>query len=100
MRTKLLLRVLAGLAAGFAMIGSARGYVVNNDQSGIYVVKWQSSLVPIKVVLPAGLPLSDGNTLSGSVVAAVQAWNAQLGTVQLAPTVTDGGTYAVDIGVN
>ena len=82
------------------MIGSVWGYVVYTDQSGIYVIKRQSSPVTMQIKLAQTANLSDGSSQSSSVVAAMQAWNAQLGIVQLAPTVTDGGGYAIGNGVN
>ncbi len=52
------------------------------------------------VKLPMTANLSDGRSFSSSVVAAMEAWNAQLGTVQFAWQTAAPGSYANGNGIN
>jgi hypothetical protein len=99
-QTKIFLRALTLVLASVSAISSLQGYILITDDSGIYVVKWQTSPVNMQNKLPASPILSDGNTLSSSVAAAMPIWNAQLGTVQLASTVQSSTTYATGNKVN
>ncbi|MBS0631493.1 MAG: matrixin family metalloprotease [Verrucomicrobia bacterium] len=99
MRIKSLLRLAIILAAGWALLAPAFAYVLIRDASGVYVITWPPGYVPIQVKLSQAATLSDGNSQASSVLAAMQSWNAVLGTVQLAGTVADG-TYALDNAIN
>ena len=78
----------------------ARAYVVYTDDSGIYVLSWDPGVIPIQIKLPTSPTLLDGTNYASSVQAAMQAWNAQLGTVQFTAQVINtpmnppAGTYS------
>ncbi|HVS52534.1 MAG TPA: matrixin family metalloprotease [Opitutaceae bacterium] len=90
------------LLASLALLGATRlcAYSLQTDASGIYVNKWQTSPVTMQLKLPNNTVLSDGNTLQSSVVAAMQKWNALLGTVQLSPQLSVPGAYHSGNSVN
>jgi hypothetical protein len=88
------------LFASLILTSLAWGYSLITDDSGIYVIKWQHSPVTMRIMLPATTTLSDGTTMTSSVVAATQAWNAQLGTVQFATETAPVGAYSNGNGVN
>ncbi|MCW5548599.1 MAG: immunoglobulin domain-containing protein [Opitutaceae bacterium] len=67
-----------------ALTLAAWGHVLIRDNNG-YVITWMPGTIPVQVKLPTAPVLGDGTSQSGSVVAAIQAWNQQLGVVQFAP---------------
>ncbi len=75
-------------------------YSLKTDASGIYVVKWRSSPVTMQVKLSGTANLSDGSSFRSSVVAAMEAWNAQLGTVKLSAQSMNPSGYVTGNGVN
>lgn len=81
-------------------MSSVWGYTLQTDPSGIYVVKWEVSPVVMQVKLASLANLSDGHSLRSSVVAAMDAWNEQLGTVQFSPALSTPGGYRSGNGVN
>ena len=87
--------VLAGLFAP-----AARAYVVYTDSSGIYVETWNPGTIPMQIKLPTSPALIDGTNYASSVQAAMQVWNALLGTVQFSaqiiatPMNPPSGTYS------
>jgi alpha-tubulin suppressor-like RCC1 family protein len=76
------------------------GYILDKDESRTYVVKWQQSPIPMQVRLPTAANFSDGTSPSGTMVDAMQVWNAQLGTVQFSPVSGAPGTYRTGNGVS
>lgn len=92
------------LAVLLAPILSA--YDISTDSSGIYVISWAEGSVPLKIKMPIDQVLSDGSNYTASVQAAMQAWNARLGTVQFSAETTatpinpPSGTYANGNGLN
>lgn len=79
---------------------AAWGYVVDTDDSGIYVAVWDPGVVPMQLKLPTSPTLLDGSNYASSVQAAMTAWNTQLGVVQFTSQVINtpmnppSGTYA------
>lgn len=99
MRNRSWLRVFLALA--FVAGGAAAfGYVARTDDSGVYLVKWQSSPISMQLKLSAASNLSDGNSPRSTVVAAMQIWNAELATVQLSPVLSSPGSYSAGNGTN
>src|SRR4051812_616111 len=94
MHRKFSFRLWLLACASLAWVSLCSGYSLITDDSGIYVVKWQHSPVALKLMLPTTATLSDGKSLATSVIAATQAWNAQLGTVQLNAQTAAVGAYA------
>lgn len=86
--------------AGFCAALNLHAYVLRTDASNVYVMKWYASPVTMQVKLSAVASLSDGTSPQSTVAAAMQAWNAQLATVQLAPVFSSPGTYANGNQVN
>jgi hypothetical protein len=76
------------------------GYDVFTDDSEIYVLKWTSSPIVMQNKLPQSGILSDGSTLSSSVNAAMQVWNAELGTVQFVGQNSQSTAYKNDNGIS
>ena len=89
-------------AAGLALLSAAiaPAYDLIKDESNIYVVALDPGAFPIRVMLPTSPTLADGTTQSSSFVAAVNAWNALLCTVQLQASVLSPGVYATGNEVN
>jgi hypothetical protein len=52
---------------------------VSNDQTHL-PVKWPAGNVPIVIALGTSTTLSDGGTFNSSAQAAIDIWNAQLGS--------------------
>ncbi len=100
MRPDRWLRAVAVLCVALACAGVARAYVLIKDKSGIYVITWAQSPIAMQVKLPTTGALSDGTTQAGSVLAAAQRWNQELGTVQFALESVGPGPYANGNGVN
>jgi hypothetical protein len=98
-RLKFFSRV-AAVAMSLLLAGRVSGYVVFTDESGIYVVKWQSSPITMNVKLSSTANLQDGSSLRSSVQAAMNFWNTKLGTVQFAPVLSSPGAYHSGNGVN
>ncbi len=86
-----------GLAAALPAL---HGYVVRKDESGQLVNKWQASPLVMQVKLPATANLIDGGSQRSSVLAAMQVWNAQLGTLQFVGQASAPGDYEVGNEVN
>ena len=94
------MRLFLFLVGGLATAAGAWGYSLSVDASGVYVNKWRKSPVNMVVKLPLAANLSDGTSFSSSFVAVMEAWNAQLGTVQFTWQATSPGSYANGNGIN
>lgn len=94
----------AGLSAGVALLllfaSGAAAYVVELDDSAMFIVKWQRSPVVVQVRLSSTANLSDGSSPQSSVIAAMRDWNAVLGTLQFSPQPAPVGAYAVGNDLN
>jgi alpha-tubulin suppressor-like RCC1 family protein len=90
------LRWLAAAALALAASAVVFGYSLATDSSGIYIVSWQPGTIPMRIKLPSSPALSDGTSQSGSVVAAMQTWNAQINTAQFSAQVLTPTTYDPD----
>jgi alpha-tubulin suppressor-like RCC1 family protein len=90
------LRLFAAAALALAASTVAFGYSLATDSSGIYIVSWQPGTIPMRIKLPSSPALSDGTSQSGSVVAAMQTWNAQINTAQFSAQVLTPTTYDPD----
>ncbi len=88
------MRTLISLVVAFAAAASTWAYSLSVDGSGVYVNKWRTSPIHMIVKLPTAPTLTDGGTFSSSVIAGMQAWNAQLGAVQFAWQTSAPGSYA------
>lgn len=81
-------------------------YKVDTDSSGIYVVVWDPGNIPMQIKMPTSPTLADGTHYAGSVLAAMQAWNGLVGTVQFTAQTTNtvmnppSGTYASGNSIN
>jgi hypothetical protein len=93
------IRALALCVFSFGAV-VARGYVLLTDESNIYAVKWYVNPVTMQVKLSNVANLADGNSYQSSVVSAMNSWNAQLRTVQLAPVLSSPGTHRSGNGIN
>ncbi len=100
MQTRRFLRSLALLVVSLVVATSVRGYILYTDQSGIYAIRWQTGPINLLIELSSIANLSDGNSLSSSVHAAMAPWNAQIGTMQLTGTETRPANYGLGNGVN
>ncbi len=76
------MRTFILLTVAFAAAANGWAYSLSVDASGVYVNKWRKSPINMVVKLPMTANMSDGSSFSSSVVAAMEAWNAQLGTVR------------------
>lgn len=99
-RSKVPWWLVTAVVAGVMLAAPLFGYTLMKDESGSYVVKWQSSPVTMQVKLSATANLLDGRSQVSSVVAAMEAWNAQLGTVRLTGVAASPGPYATGNEVN
>jgi alpha-tubulin suppressor-like RCC1 family protein len=61
---------------------------------------WQPGAVSMKIKLGSSPVLVDGTNYSTSIQAALQAWNAQLGTVQFSSQITAVSPSSIDNGYN
>ncbi len=82
MENKSFFRALAGCCLALILCPLTWGYEItkNNGQP----ITWNAGTVTMQIQLGAAATLSDGSTYNSSVQAALQIWNAQLGTVQFA----------------
>ena len=87
-------------------IPTLSAYVIDTDSSEIYVIGWEQGNIAMQIKMPTMPVLSDGTHYTSSVQAAMQAWNAHLGTVQFSAQTTDtpinppSGTYASGNSIN
>lgn len=86
-----LILALATLACGFT-------YILNKD-TGL-PIKLPAGSTPVTLMLGNSPTYSDGTTPNTSAQAAVQIWNAQLGSLQLQPTLVAAGTATDDNDIN
>lgn len=93
-------RLATALFVALAAVACARAYSLMYDESGIYVVKWQNAPIPVRVKLPTTVNLLDGTSLSGAVLNAAEAWNRELGMMQIAPQAVAPGSYSSGNGIN
>ncbi len=100
MRSNFWLRAAASAVAALSLAISAWAYIPFTDASEVYVVKWQTSPITMSIHLATPASLIDGTSQTSSVKAAMQAWNAQLGTVQIVASATVAGTPASGNQVN
>ncbi len=100
MSAKRLAKFFAGIVAALLAASVAWAYVIIKDASGIYVNTWMPGSIPTQVRLATSPALSDGTSQSASVVAAMDAWNAQLGVVQFSAQQLGPGPYEVGNGIN
>lgn len=102
MQNRIFALSLYTLTLGFALLAASRlyAYVPRTDDSGIYVVKWQTSPISMQVKLSDVANLADGNSYASSVIAGMQAWNEKLGTVQFAPQRSSPGAYSSGNKIN
>ncbi|WP_438480144.1 immunoglobulin domain-containing protein [Oleiharenicola lentus] len=89
----------AGITLLVCGASTVRGYDLLKDDGG-YIITWKNGAIPLQVKLDTTQTFSDGNTWSSSVVAAIQAWNAQIGTVHFTSSVPGPGTYQNGNGIN
>ncbi|MDP2139149.1 MAG: immunoglobulin domain-containing protein, partial [Candidatus Didemnitutus sp.] len=90
---------MAAGALSLVVAVGAWGFSLITDSGG-YVVTWAPGPIPMQVKLATSPPLSDGMSQSASVVAAMNAWNAQLGVVQFSAQELGPGAYGVGNNVN
>ena len=64
------------------------------------VVTWNPPSINMQVKMGSDKTLSDGSTYNASVLAAMQAWNANLREIQFAPTVVATGLAGSHDGLN
>ena len=93
----LIATLLAAITTGWSFT-----YITNSD-TGL-PIKWPApsspTFVPFAVKLGATSTLSDGHTYNSSVVAAMTAWNNQLGSVQLQGQQSAAGNATDNNGIN
>ena len=93
----LIATLLAAITTGWSFT-----YITNSD-TGL-PIKWPApsspTFVPFAVKLGATSTLSDGHTYNSSVVAAMSAWNNQLGSVQLQGQQSAAGNATDNNGIN
>ncbi len=77
----------------------AWGFVFIKDNGG-YVNTWFPGTIPMQVKLATSPALSDGTSLSASVLQAMIDWNAQLGVVQFSGQQLGPGAYSNGNDIN
>ena len=101
MRNKIFRHGLAWVCLSLMAAAPAlRAYVPRKDEGGELVSKWQSSPVVMQVKLSATANLIDGGSQRSSVLAGMQAWNAQLGTLQFVGQASAPGDHTIGNQVN
>lgn len=75
-------------------------YSLQTDESGVYVLKWHVTPLPMRIKLSSTANLLDGNSYRSSVATAMDAWNQRLGAIQFAPQLSQPGAYASGNGIN
>ena len=81
-----LLRWTGALAVGFTALASSFAFTfILNDKTGL-PIKWPAGSVPIRIMLGSTPNLSDGSSYNTSAQAAIDLWNANLGSIQLQAT--------------
>lgn len=86
------LRWLVRAIAGATVITLACGFdYIRNDNTGL-PLKWAPGSIPERLLLDNVTPLSDGNTRASTLIAAMQAWNQQLGDAQFSWQILPVGT--------
>ncbi len=95
------LRSAARLAAGLALAAlPAAAFDFIADSAGPFPIAWNPGSVPVVLRLPVSGPLIDGHTYTSSLQVAIAEWNANLGVIQLAPSVASPGLNTNGDGVN
>ena len=74
---------LASLTWGFTYI--------TNSKTGL-PIKWPAGSIPIRIMVDNSAALSDGTTRATTIKAAMDTWNALLGSAQFAPTIAAVGS--------
>ncbi|MDI1251269.1 MAG: matrixin family metalloprotease, partial [Lacunisphaera sp.] len=92
-------RFLCACALSLLLAVAGWGYVLITDSGG-YVITWAPGVIPMQVKLATSPALSDDTSQSGSVVAAMSAWNTQLGVVRFLAQEQGPGTYGLGNDVN
>ncbi len=85
----LLILALPTLVRGYA-------FITNNGSN----VAWPAGTITMKIMVDNTVVLSDGTTRAGSIQAAMQAWNAVLGTVQFSSQIVATGSGGDGNSVN
>ena len=93
------LKSLFALAGALSLASLAWGFATLQDDSG-HPLTWPSGVVPLQIMVDDTAILSDGNTRARSIQAAVQQWNTQIISVQLAAQVSGPGSGVDNNGVN
>ena len=89
---KNLFRVLAALT--FVSLASGFDYIRDGPPSAQDVplpIKWDLRTIPIQIKLGTTQTLSDGSNFSTSIQAAMQSWNAVIGSSQFQPQIVAEG---------
>ena len=81
------------------LAAAAWGYTLITDTNG-YIITWPPGTIPIQIKLATGPALSDGTSQSGSVLEAINAWNARLGVVQFSAQPLGPGAYDLGNSLN
>ncbi len=97
MKTRFVRLVLSIL---FGLIATAAGWGYVFIMNGSTPIKWPAGTIPMKIMVDNAVVLQDGTTRAGSIQAAMQAWNAQLGTVQFSWQIAAVGSGADNNGIN
>jgi hypothetical protein len=85
-----LLRRWGALAAGLAMAATSFGFTyILNSHTGL-PIKWPAGTVPYRIMLGSTANLTDGSSFNSSAQAAIDLWNARMGSVQIQGTATTG----------
>jgi alpha-tubulin suppressor-like RCC1 family protein len=91
---------LAWLAAFFSLIlanlGWGYAFITNNGTN----VTWPAGTITMVIKADNAALLSDGTTRAGSIQAAMQAWNAQIATVQFSPQIQAAASGTDHNGIN
>lgn len=84
--------------------GAGSGFVsafdIVKDRSSVYVITWKPGSIDMTVKLPTSATFLDGSNHQSSLVAAMEAWNAQLGLVQFSAKLEQPGDYQIWNGVS
>ncbi len=96
MRTKSLVWLTGLLVLALPTLVRGYAFIKNNGTN----VTWPAGTITMKIMADNTTVLSDGTTRAGSIQSAMQAWNAQIGTVQFFPQIQTAASGADHNGTN
>ncbi len=83
-------RATLAVAAGLLSLAGAGAFTFITNSRTNLPIKWPAGPVPLRIMLGSSQTLSDGSNFNTSAQAAAETWNARIGAVQFAPTLTTG----------